>query len=471
MATIVHTAGRGRVSWRGETRALVRLSVPLVLTNLGQIAMQTTDVLMIGRLGAVPLAASALAVSVFFMLFIFGMGIVMATAPMIAQDLGRRPSAVREPRRTVRQGFWAATAVGLLSMLVLWQIGPVLDAIGHRPELIAGAEAYTHAAMWGVLPALWFIVLRNFTAALERARPAMVITLIGIAVNAAADYVLIFGAFGVPALGLVGAGAATAVSAGFLFVGLLAFILIDRRLRRYYILGRFWRADWRRFRDVFGLGLPIAITLTFEVGLFATAAQLMGLIGVAELAAHLIAIQIASVTFMVPMGLGQAATVRVGLAVGRGDTAGILRAGVLALGLGTGFMALTALLMVTLPYALVGLFLDVTAPANAAVVELAVAFLIIAALFQIVDGGQAIGAGALRGLKDTRWPMVFAGVGYWLVGLGGGIWLAFGRDLGGTGIWYGLAAGLAVAAVLMIGRFTLLHSRRTQASLLPAAAG
>lgn len=463
MATIVHTAGRGQVSWRGETRALVRLSVPLVLTNLGQIAMQTTDVLMIGRLGAVPLAASALAVSVFFMLFIFGMGIVMATAPMIAQDLGRRPSAVREPRRTVRQGFWAATAVGLLSMLVLWQIGPVLDAIGQQPELIAGAEAYTHAAMWGVLPALWFIVLRNFTAALERARPAMVITLIGIAVNAAADYVLIFGAFGVPALGLVGAGAATAVSAGFLFVGLLAFVLIDRRLRRYYILGRFWRADWRRFRDVFGLGLPIAITLTFEVGLFATAAQLMGLIGVAELAAHLIAIQIASVAFMVPMGLGQAATVRVGLAVGRGDTPGILRAGVLALGLGTGFMALTALLMVTLPYALVGLFLDVTAPANAAVVELAVAFLIIAALFQIVDGGQAIGAGALRGLKDTRWPMVFAGVGYWLVGLGSGIWLAFGQGLGGIGIWYGLAAGLTVAAVLMIGRFILLHQRRTQA--------
>ena len=459
MATIVHSAGRGQVSWRGETRALVRLSVPLVLTNLGQIAMQTTDVLMIGRLGAVPLAASTLAVSVFFMLFIFGMGIAMATAPMIAQDLGRRPSAVREPRRTVRQGFWATLAVGLPSLLVLWQIAPILEAIGQDPDLIAGAEAYTHAAMWGLVPGLWFIVLRNFTAALERPRPALVITLIGIAVNAVADYVLIFGAFGVPAYGLVGAGAATAVSAGFLFVGLLAVVLLDRRMRRYYILGRFWRPDWRRFRDVFNLGLPIAITLTFEVSLFALAAQIMGLIGVAQLAAHQIAIQIASVTFMVPMGLGQAATVRVGLAVGRGDTPGILRAGLLALGLGVGFMALMALVMVTLPRALTGLFLDVALPANAAVVEFAVTFLIIAALFQIVDGGQAIGAGALRGLKDTRWPMVFAGVGYWLIGLGGGIGLAFGLDMGGIGIWYGLAAGLAFTAALMIGRFLLLHRR------------
>ena len=459
MATIVHSAGHEQVSWRGETRALVRLSVPLVLTNLGQIAMQTTDVLMIGRLGAVPLAASTLAVSVFFMLFIFGMGIAMATAPMIAQDLGRRPSAVREPRRTVRQGFWATLAVGLPSLLVLWQIAPILEAIGQDPDLIAGAEAYTHAAMWGLVPGLWFIVLRNFTAALERPRPALVITLIGIAVNAVADYVLIFGAFGVPAYGLVGAGAATAVSAGFLFVGLLVVVLLDRRMRRYYILGRFWRPDWRRVRDVFKLGLPIAITLTFEVSLFAIAAQLMGLIGVAQLAAHQIAIQIASVTFMVPMGLGQAATVRVGLAVGRGDTPGILRAGLLALGLGVGFMALMALVMVTLPQALTGLFLDVALPANAAVVEFAVTFLIIAALFQIVDGGQAIGAGALRGMKDTRWPMIFAGVGYWLIGLGGGIALAFGLELGGIGIWYGLAAGLAFTAVLMIGRFLLLHRR------------
>jgi MATE family multidrug resistance protein len=458
--------GRDLAAWRQEARALVRLSGPIVLTNVGQVAIQTTDVVMIGWLGAEALAASVLGVNLMFVLLLFAIGVVIATAAMIAQDLGRNRHAVREPRRTVRQGFWVALALGLPASVVLWNIAPVLHLLGQDPVLIAAAEPYVHAAMWGFVPALWFVVLRNFIAALERPRAGMVIMLIGVAFNAIGDYGLIFGAFGLPALGLIGAGIATALTNVLLFVGLLGYVLIDRQFRRYQMLGRFWRPDWPRFREIFRIGLPIGVTLVMEVGLFAGAGFVMGWIGTAELAAHQIALQCAAVTFMVPLGLAQAATVRVGLAAGGSDAPGVLRAGVAALAIGGLFMAATAVVMWTVPEAIVGLFLDADDPANARVVQAAVTFLVVAALFQIFDGGQVIGAGALRGLKDTRWPMVFAAIAYWGVGASLALGLAFGADLGGLGVWIGLAAALAVAAALMIARFLTLQ--RSDGSLLEA---
>jgi multidrug resistance protein, MATE family len=454
---------QGRVShrsgWRGEARALLALSGPIVLTNLGQVAIQTTDVVMIGWLGTEALAASVLGVNVSFVLLLFAIGVVGATAPMIAQDLGRHPHAVREPRRTVHQGFWVALLLGLPASVILWQIAPILTFLRQDPALIAAAEDYVHAAMWGFVPALWFIVLRNFIAALERPRAGMVIMLIGVSFNAIAAYGLIFGRLGLPALGLWGAGIAAALTNVFLFVALLSFILIDRRFRRYYILGRFWRADWSRLGEIFRIGLPIGVTLIMEVGLFAGSGFLIGAISTTQLAAHQIALQCAAVTFMVPLGLAQAATVRVGLAAGRRNPPGVLRAGTMALIIGCGFMLAMALIMWSVPQSIVGLFIDAADPANRAVVQAAVTFLAVAALFQIFDGGQVIGAGALRGLKDTRWPMVFAAVAYWLVGMACAVGLGLGAGLGGLGVWLGLAAGLAVAAGLMIARFYLLQGR------------
>ena len=449
--------GRNLAAWRREARALVRLSVPIVLTNVGQVAIQTTDVVMIGWLGAEALAASVLGVNLMFVLLLLAIGVVIATAPMVAQDLGRNRHAVREPRRTVRQGFWVALALGLPASLMLWNIAPILHLLGQKPALIAAAEPYVHAAMWGFVPALWFVVLRNFIAALERPRAGMVIMFIGVGFNVIADYGLIFGAFGLPALGLVGAGIATALTNVLLFVSLLGYVLVDRQFRRYQVLGRFWRPDWSRFREIFRIGLPIGITLVMEVGLFAGAGYVMGWIGTAELAAHQIALQCAAVTFMVPLGLAQAATVRVGLAAGGGDPPAVLRAGVAALAIGGLFMAAMAIVMWTVPEAIVGLFLDSGDPANARVVPAAVTFLMVAAIFQIFDGGQVIGAGALRGLKDTRWPMVFAAIAYWAVGGTLALGLAFGAGLGGLGVWIGLAVALAVAAALMIGRFLTLQ--------------
>ncbi len=363
----------------------------------------------------------------------------------------------------MRQGFWAAILIGLPASFLLWRIDLILAALRQSPDLITLALPYAQAAMFGFLPALGFIVLRNFIAALERPNAAMVISIIGILFNGLADYALIFGAFGLPALGLLGAGIATSLTEIFLFVALLVVILLNRRFRRYRLFGRFWRPDWERFVEIWRLGLPIGITLVMEITLFAGTGFLMGWIGTTELAAHQIALQCAAVTFMVPLGFSQAATVRVGLAAGRRDSAGVYRAGVAALGLGILFMAAMAVIMLTFPEPIVSFFLDNTAPTSAAVIGFAVTFLTFAAFFQVFDAGQVIAMGILRGLKDTKIPMVAAAIAYWLVGLSASAGLAFTAGLGGRGIWIGLIIALAVAAGLLIIRFFSLHRRLTEA--------
>lgn len=446
---------------------MLALGWPMVLTNLAQTAITATDVVMIGRLGPEPLAAGTLGVNLYHALLIIGLGLSLATAPMAAQALGRRRHAVREVRRTIRQGFWVSLAFVVPGWVLLWHADQLLLAMGQRPDLAEAAGGYVRALQWGLLPALWFVVLRCFVGALERPKPALVVTGIAIAVNIATNWVLIYGNLGFPALGLVGAGIASTIANTFMAACLLAVVYRDRRFRRFHVLGRFWRPDWQRFRGLLAVGLPIGATLGFEITVFNCAAFLMGLIGAEALAAHAIAIQLASITFMVPMGLGQAATVRVGLAAGRGDRAAVGRAGWTALGLGLAFMAAMAILLVTAPLPLVGAFLDLGNPANVEVVRLAVTFLAIAGLFQIVDGAQVIGAGALRGLEDTRVPMVFAGFGYWGIGIGFGVLLAFPLGFGGLGVWIGLAAGLGTVAVLMVARW----SRRESLGLVHAAGG
>jgi multidrug resistance protein, MATE family len=308
-------------------------------------------------------------------------------------------------------------------------------------------------------------VLRSVVSALERPIWALAIGGIAVLFNAGVNSVLIFGAFGIPALGLLGAGIGSALSNVLMFVGMAIVVTRHRRFRRYRLFGHFWRSDWPRFVEVWRIGLPIAVTLTLEVTIFNAAVFLMGLIGEASLAAHAIAIQIASFTFMVPLGLAQAGTVRVGLAAGRADPAGIGRAGWTSLGIGVAFMGVMSLLILIFPRPLIGLFLDLDLPANAPVAALATSFLMVAALFQLVDGAQVVGAGVLRGLHDTRVPMIYAGFGYWIVGLGTALLLGFRLGWEGVGIWIGLAAGLAMVAVLMVMRWM----RREALGLVPGA--
>ena len=276
----------------------------------------------------------------------------------------------------------------------------------------------------------------------------------GILLNALLSWSLIFGHFGLPAFGLVGGGIGSTLTWIMLCGALIAVILREKRFRRFRLFGNWWRFDGQRTLAMVRLGWPIGLTMALEMGVFALAAYFMGWLGAPAVAAHAIALQISALTFMVPLGLGQAATVRVGLALGRSDEDGVTRAGWTSWVMGVGFMGAMALLMWAFPRHLVTLFLN-DVPANATVIALAVSFLRVAAAFQLVDGAQVIGAGMLRGLHDTRWPLFFALVGYWVVGLGIGIWLAFGRDWRGVGIWVGLAAGLAAVAVLMLLRWVI----------------
>jgi MATE family multidrug resistance protein len=451
---------------REEIRATLALAWPLVLTNFAQALINATDTVLLGWAGARTLASAALGMNLYMIFTIFGLGLVSAAAPMMAKERGARAHSVRDIRRTVRQALWSAVAIAVPIWFVMWHTEPILIALQQDPALAADAQRLIRTLQWGLLPVLFYIVLRSFMAALERPLWSMAVMIGGVLLNALLNYGLIFGAFGLPRLGIVGAGIGSSIANWAMFLGMAAVVLLHPKFRRYHLFGHFWRPDAERFRQLWRLGLPIAITLELEVAVFNCAVLLMGLIGAASIAGHVVAIQLASLTFMFTLGIAQAATVRVGLAYGRRDPAAIARAGWTALALGIGFMTLTATTMLTIPRTLVSLFLDADDPANAAVYPLAISFLFVAALFQIVDGAQAITAGMLRGLHDTRVPMLFAALGYWVAAPAIGIGLGFGLGWEGLGIWVGLAAGLAVVAVLMLLRWT----RREELGLVGSSA-
>jgi len=452
-------------SWKDELRATLVLAWPLMLANLTMQLIQATDVVLLGWLGPNELAAAALALGLTFGMTLFALGVLTASSPMIASALGARSNAVRDVRRTFRQSLWAAAMMAVPVLIVLWNSERVILAFGQEPELARLAGVFLRGYMWVIPSWLLFQVLRNFVSAMERPGWILAISAAGIPLNGLLSWALIFGHFGLPRLGIIGAGIGSSIVWTAMALALTIVVLTDRQFRRFHIFGRFWRPDWPRFRRLFKLGGPIGLTMGFEGAVFSAAAYLMGLFGAPSVAAHQIALQIAATTFMVPLALGQAATVRVGLAYGRHDSHGIALAGWTAFGLGTAFMAVTAALMFVFPRELITLFLQDT-PANAPVISLGVSFLLVAALFQIVDGAQVVGAGMLRGLHDTRVPMVFALFGYWAIGLGVGVALAFAMDWRGIGIWTGLAVGLGVVAALMLWRWT----RRDRLSLLPATA-
>lgn len=441
-------------AWLAELRSTLALAWPLILANLTQQVIQATDVLLMGRLGATQLAAATLALNLTFTFNLFMLGLVTASSPMMASALGRRFNAVRDVRRTFRAGLWLLVIALPAYWLALWNIGTLMRAFGETEELARQGQSFMRAYMWCTGPWLVFQLLRNFVSALERPRIILWLSLGGIGLNALLSWSLIFGHLGLPALGLPGGGVGSTLTWFILCGALVLMTTLDRRFRRFRLFGHFWRFDPERTMAMVRLGWPIGVTMALEMGVFALAAYFMGWIGAPAVAAHAVALQLAALTFMVPLGLGQAATVRVGLALGRRDEAGITRAGWTAWVMGVAFMGSMAIVMWSIPRPLVTLFLA-DGPRNALVIGLAVSFLRVAAAFQLVDGAQVIGAGMLRGLHDTRWPLLFALVGYWVVGLGIGSWLAFGADWKGLGIWIGLATGLASVAALMLARWLM----------------
>lgn len=449
--------------WLRELRATLALSGPLVLINLAQHGLIMADVVMLGRLGAGELAAATLAHGLYFILFIGGIGLTSTVAPLIAEALGREAGAIDPVRRTLRAGFWAATVIAVPMMALLWYTGPLLAAIGEPPALAEAAGAYMRVLQWAMWPALLFMGLRGALAALERPGWALAASLAALPLNVAIG---VWAAF--PAgldLGMAGVGLATVAAATFSLVLLVAVVLCDPRLHRYRLFHRLWQFDPVLLRRVFRLGLPMVATGLAEAGLFEAAALGMGLFGATQLAAHAVAIQIAAFCFMVPNGVAQAATVRVGLAFGRRDGAGVRRSGLVALGLAFCFMTLCAGVQLTAPETLTGLFLDLGAPSNAGVLPVATAFIGFAALFAVADGVQSVCLGMLRGLQDTKVPMWVAVGGYWGLGVPLGAWLAWGAGFEGYGIWTGFCAGLFVVAALLVLRW-----RRLIAAGLPRPA-
>lgn len=462
---LLMSAARAPSLWRGEFAATLRLAGPLAAANLLQMLTYAVDVIFIARLGEDELAASALAVAIFGLLNWTLTGLTGAVSAVAAAELGARAPALRPVRRSVRMALWLTVVSSALAMVLCALSESFMLATGQVPRIAALAGLYMDLLLWAMIPSVAAGVLRSFVSTLGRPLLATLITAGGIGVNALGNYAFVFGNLGAPALGLQGAAIATIITALVTFAAYVVAIRLDPLLHRYHIFGYFWRPDWPRFMELARIGLPIALTVMAEAGIFGTAAFLMGRIGAVELAAHTVALQIASLAFQVPFGVSQAATIRVGYFHGARDPAGVARAGWAAVTLGTGFMVFTALLMLLAPDLLLAIYIDPEDAANAALAALAIRYLMVASAFQLFDGVQVVAAGALRGLKDTRIPMWIAVFSYWVPGFGLAVWLGLYSPLEGVGVWLGLAAGLVFAAALLLLRW---HWRE-RLGLLPQA--
>jgi MATE family multidrug resistance protein len=430
-----------------ETRATLSLSLPLVAANLSQMAMSVIDTVMVGTLGAVPLAAVALGGGFYFTSVVICQGVLTAVAPLAAYEIGAGDRAAAG--RIAGSGLVLA-AIFVVPVIAAMSLGGgLLDLIGYDPALAGEIGRFLQAVCWGAPGFLGFAVLRSLLAAL--ARPGAVMTVLALCVpaNAGLNWILIFGHLGAPPLGLLGAACASAIVQWLMLLGLIAAVWALRRRDRAPRLRGERRQIGGDIRRILALGGPIGGLQALEIGVFVVSAAVVGLFGADALAAHQIAINYASITFMVPMGIAQAATVRVAAARGAGMSEAARHAAFVAYALGTSFMAASAIVIWVAPGAIVGAYVSASDPANRALVALALRFLAFAAAFQIVDGMQVVAAGALRGYEDTKIPMLFAGLGYWGIGFAGGWVLAFPLGLGPIGLWWGFVLGLTVVAALL----------------------
>jgi len=452
--TLAPLTGSAPATARAELRALLTLAGPLVGANLLQMAVAAVDVIFVARLGTVELAAATLGVFMFNLLMYSTIGLTTAASPLIAAELGRRKHAVREVRRSFRMALWVGAAAAIVVMIILWNGERLLLLADQDPAVARRSGHFLHIILLGTFPAVAAGVMRTSAAALGRPGWAFGVTGMALAFSIVANWCLVFGNAGFPRLGLEGSALASVLSLSLMAIAYWLILHFDRRLRRYRLFGRWWRSEWSRFREIVRLGLPISLTWMAEGALFGGASLLMGVLGVKEVAAHAVALNIASLTFQVPLGIAQAATIRVGMGYGARNSEWIRRAGRIALAVGTGSMAISALTMWVAPRLLVSAYLDLGNPLNAPVVHLAVSYLAVAAVFQLVDGIQVVAAANLRGLQDTRVPMLVALFGYWVVGFGTAIVLGFRTPLAGVGIWMGLAAGLLVVSILLMWRWS-----------------
>lgn len=454
---------RGLTRWVASHQFTVELSetsklaLPMVLAQVGQITMMTTDLGFIGRIGAEALAATALAGRIYLVSFSFGVGLLAAVAPMAAQAFGTGNLAM--VRHSLRTGLWAALLLSLPIITFALRAEQILLAFGQTPDSALLAQQYLFGLVWGVAPALSFVAIRSFMSAISRPEPVLWITLAAIPVNALLAYLLIYGKLGLPRLELLGAGLATTIVNCGMFLAGLCLATIRGPFRNHHLLADLWRFDWPLMRQLIAIGMPISIANVMAYGLFSATTLLIGLIGTSALAAHQIALQVAAISFMISSGISTAAAVRVGHAVGRNDGPGVKRAGLLAMVLGVVITAILTLVVIAARFEIAKLFLSASVEDAVVTIGLAARLLLLGACLFITDALGNIAGGSLRGLKDTRVPLLLCCISYWLIGFSLSYVLDRKLGLGAVGVWIGLMSGTTVYAGLLVLRFHLLAKR------------
>ena len=436
---------------RHHIRATLFLGLPLIGSQVAQILITLTDTIMIGWYGVPELAAVALGGSFFHTVLIVGMGFALAVTPLVAAAAAQEDKV--QVRRVTRMGLWIALLFSALAMPLFLFAQPILLALGQEELVSENTQSYLAIAGWAIWPSLMFLVLRSHLSALEHTRVVLLATLAAVALNAGLNYLLIFGNFGLPEMGLRGAATAAIISNMLIFVILALYATRKIGLAEYTLFARLWRPDWEAFAQVFRLGWPIALTLLAESALFMASMLMMGWVDELTLAAHGIALQITALTFMVHVGLSTAATVRAGRAWGLQDFVSLRLAAIAALILSGIMVAVTMVVFLTLPAPLVSVFVGPDDPLRDQIIAIGVGLLMVSAVFQLADAAQVMALGLLRGVQDTRVPMIIATISYWLIGIPCSYVFGFTLGWGGQGIWAGLVIGLVVAGVFMMMRF------------------
>jgi MATE family multidrug resistance protein len=431
---------------RSEVLALAALAGPLVVNNLSIAGMNFADAVMAGRLGTRDLAAVAVGGGVWMVGFLFGLGVLMAMSPVCAQAYGAGRN--RDVGEYLRQGLWLALGLATIVVLAVANARPVLTVIGIDPDLIPLTAGYLRAMSFG-LPAMYaYLALRFMSEGIGWTRPIMLAAVVALVVNVAGNWVLMYGKLGFPAMGAVGCGASSALAMWSMLLTMLVYVRRHRRYRPFSLWGRFEWPDPAKLRDLLGVGLPIGGSVVAEAGLFSAASLLMGRMGATQVAAHQIAINYAATMFMVPLAIHSAITIRVGHSVGAGRTALARRQGITGIVVCGLFMTVSALMLLLFRDHITGLYTR-----DAAVQSVAISLLTMAMIFQVSDGLQVGAAGALRGFKDTRVPMLLNVIAYWVIAFPLAWYLGVYREAGPQGVWVALVVGLTAGAALLNLRF------------------
>jgi MATE family multidrug resistance protein len=466
-STITGSASENRGTWAAEIGATVKLAAPIALAFLAEIAIVVADAVMAGKLGEDAIAAEGLGAHLLFTPQLLAMGVLSSVAALGAHAHGAQDAATLT--RVARQGIWLATLMSIPVVVITALIPTALSLAGYDPKIVSMTGGMIYVGLAGIPALLWYTALRNFATVLHKTRIVVIISLVALAVAIGSNWLFLYGNWGMPKLGVTGVGVSWSLASWVQLIIMAIYVQRERVLAAYRVLGDLLHPDWRVLKDLFHVGWPISGSYAFETGLFLASSLMMARISDSALAAHTVVISISSVSYMIPYGLSQAATVRVGYYHGAGTHVSARRAGFAAILLAIIWMVMTGAAMILIPHQLIGLYIDLNDPANQGALAVAMMIIPIGALFQVVDGLQSAAIGALRGLKDTHFPMVICFIGYWAIGFGAGFFMTFPLDMGARGIWLGIFVGLAASGILLTLRFQTLSHRLSRGDVAHAA--